>query len=79
MAGSPGAEYFDAQQGSAGSPVGPRLNASLFVPPGYNVVFLSDATATERYWALRLARNSDGTEFVGTNGKPTLELIEVKI
>lgn len=75
MAGK-GAEYLDTQNGTAGSPVGPRLTASIFVPPGYNVVYESDAGT---FWALRLARNADGTEFVGDDGKPTMELIQVRI
>jgi hypothetical protein len=74
-----GSQYLDAQEGTNGSPVGPLLTASIFVPPGYGVVFTRGDVVPATYWQLRLALNPDGTTFIGEDNKPTIELIQVNI
>jgi hypothetical protein len=64
------------QMGSAGRAIGTRLLDSVFVPYGKGMIFDSN---DGRFWQLRLAQNADGTLYVGEDGKPTIELIEVAI
>ena len=64
------------QMGSAGRAIAARLLSSPFVPFGMGLVFdAGDGT----FWQLRLAQNPDGTLYLGADGKPTIELVQVTI
>lgn len=74
-----GTQFINAKEGSNGSPLGPELAASMFVPAGYGIVFTRGDVTPNTYWQLRLALNADGTTFIGADGSPTVELIQVTI
>lgn len=71
-----GSDMFSQQQTTAGGIAGPRLDATLFIRKGFGFAFQDDAGA---WWQLRLAENEDGTTWYGSDGKPTIELIQVAI
>lgn len=66
--------FLDVAQSSQGHPYGPKLLGSVEVPYGMGLVFL-DASGNK--WQLRLAQNADGTTYLGDDGKPTIEIIQV--
>jgi hypothetical protein len=69
-------EFVEQKIGSGGTPIGPRLRGSIFVPLGIGVVYEDGQGG---YWMQRLARNADGTALLDENGNPALELQKVNI
>lgn len=70
-----GSDMFSDQINSGGTVAGAALEGSLFVRPEFGLVFIDDAG---NFWKLRLAQNPNGTTFIGDDGKPTIELIQVR-
>jgi hypothetical protein len=71
-----GSDMFSDQKTSGGTVAGARLEGTLFVQYGMGIAFIDE---NGRFWQLRLAQNPNGSTFIGDDGKPTLELIEVGV
>ena len=71
-----GSDYFDNQPDGRGGVAGPRAQGPLFFNLGDGIVLID--TSGNR-WQLSLARNADGTTFIGDDGRPTIELIQVAL
>ena len=69
-----GKEFFTVGIAPGGKVIGPQLNASLVVPYNMGLAF---ADPNGNFWQFRLAQNADGSLYVGPDGKPTVELIQV--
>lgn len=64
------------QMGSAGRPIGPKINQPVFIAPGAGFAWQD---SYGNWWLQRLAQNADGSTFLDETGRPTLEFVPVAI
>jgi hypothetical protein len=67
-------DWLEDKVSSNGTPTGPRLRGSMFVPPGMGLVF---EASDGKLWQLRLAQDANGGTVYDENGQPTTELLQV--
>lgn len=72
-----GAAFLGLQRSaSGGSKIGPKLNASMFIPSGYGLVFIDSSGL---FWRLALAQDASGNTIKDEGGTPQMQLVQIEI